>query len=116
MRTGLIFSSKKLNFINYVDDTNVIFSHSNLTNLVTIVNQELDKCCVWFKANTLSLNVDKTNYIIFKNRHSNRVYNDLNICIDGTNISRVSHTKFLGVILDESLTWSIHTSNCQYVI
>ena len=39
------------------------------------------------------------------------MYTDLNICIDDVNISRVSHTKFLGVILDNSLSWSTHTLN-----
>ena len=75
------------------------------------VNTNLTHLSVWFKANKLSLNIDKTNYIVFKNRHSNRVYNDLNICIDNVRITRVTHTKFLGVIVDESLTWSKHTSN-----
>ena len=112
----IAFSSDRFNFITYADDTNVIVSHSNLNDLTTIVNHELDNLSVWFKANKLSLNIRKTNYIIFKNRHSNRVYDDVDIRIDGINISRVSHTKFLGVIFDESLTWSYHTSNVVNIV
>ena len=107
----IAFSSDKFSFVTYADDTNVIVSHANLHDLITTVNHELDKLSVWFKANKLSLNIDKSNYIMFKNRHSNRVYNDMNICIDGLKISRVSCTKFLGVLLDECLTWSKHTTN-----
>ncbi len=49
--------------------------------------------------------------MIFKNRHSNRLYNsDIHIFIDDTELSKVSHAKFLGVILDELLTWQNHYS------
>ena len=112
----IAFSADKFSFVTYADDTNVIVSHANLSDLITTVNQELSNLSVWFKANKLSLNIDKTNYMIFKNRHSNRIYDDLNICIDGRKISRVSHTKFLGVLLDESLTWSNHTSNIVNIL
>jgi hypothetical protein len=112
----IAFSSNKFTFVTYADDTNVIVSHANLPDLITTVNRELDNLSVWFKANKLSLNIDKTNYIILKNRYSNRVYNDLNILIDGVQISRVSHTKFLGVVLDESLTWSNHTINVVNIL
>ena len=60
--------------------------------------------------NTLSLNqinVDKTNYILFGNRK-----NVDNVCISMNNsiITRVRATQFLGVIIDEKLTWKGHIS------
>ena len=105
------FASDILSFFIYADDTNAIISNSNLNDLINSVNNELHNVSVWFKANKLSLNIDKTNYMIFKNRHSNRNYPDMNICIDDVMINRVSHTKFLGVIFDETMTWSNH--NCH---
>ncbi len=63
----------------------------------------------WFKANKLSLNVQKIDYIIFKNRHSYRMYNNIHIFIDGVELDQVSYNnKFLGVIIDKSLTWNDH--------
>ena len=112
----IAFSSDKFSFVTYADDTNVIVSHASLSDLITIVNHELNNLAVWFEAIKLTLNIDKTNYMIFKNRHSNNIYDDLNICIDGRKISRVSHTKFLSVLLDESLTWSNHTSNIVNIL
>ena len=54
----------------------------------------------------MSININKTNYnMVFKNRYSNRAYNDLDIHVDDVKLSRVSCTKFLGVIVDDSLTW-----------
>ncbi len=107
----IAFSSDKLSFITYADDTNVIISNPNLSDLIDEVNNELCNLSVWFKSNKLSLNINKTNYMVFKNRYSNRNYNDLDIYIDGVKLSRVSCTKFLGVIVDDSLTWTNHTSN-----
>ena len=70
----------------------------------------------WFQANKLSLNVKKTNYMLFKNRHSNRNYPDINICINNSTIDRVSCTKFLGVFVDDSLSWSNHTNHVVNIV
>ena len=53
----------------------------------------------------MSLNVSKTNYILFGNR---KVYSDLDIKIHNDKITRVSETKFLGVWIDEKLNWKKH--------
>ncbi len=115
----LIYLSNYSNMLLYADDTNILFSHSDLDQLVDHVNSELCNISSWFKANKLSLNIDKSNYIIFKNRFGNRNYEDLDISIDDNRISRVFYTKFLGVIVDDCLTWNKHTAHianlvCKY--
>ena len=64
--------SNLLQFILFADDTNLFFSSTNINDLIAIVNRELDKLAVWFRANKLSLNIDKTNFILFglKNKRS----------------------------------------------
>ena len=57
--------SKLLKFILFADDTNILYSDSNVHNLVSIINHELDKLCTLFSVNKLSLNVSKTNYMVF---------------------------------------------------
>ena len=94
----------------------VLISHDDINQLISIVNNELSNRSTWFKVNKLSLNIDKTNYMIFKNRHSNRNYNDIHIFIDNSELSKVSHTKFLGVIIDESLTWKSHNSHVSNIV
>ena len=107
------YASNKFSFFIYADDTNIVMSNRNLVQLITSLNTELSKISLWFKVNKLSLNIDKSSYVIFKNRHSNRLYNNIHISIDGNELSKVSYTKFLGVYLDECLTWQKHNS---YVI
>ena len=54
--------SKIIKSILFADDTNLFFSHSNVKTLFKTVNEELVKIDEWFKANKLSLNIDKTQY------------------------------------------------------
>ena len=42
--------------------------------------------------------------MIFKNRHSNRIYDNTHISVDGTELTKVPYTTFLGVLIDEFLT------------
>jgi len=53
-------------FILFADDTNIFFSHGSLDILYQKVNAELALIANWFRANKLSLNLDKTNYILFR--------------------------------------------------
>ena len=68
--------------------------------------QELDKLHAWFIVNKLSLNILKTNYILFGSRTC--IADNVSITMGKSPISRVNVTKFLGVNIDENLTWKDH--------
>ena len=73
------------------------------------VNSELRKITDWFSANKLSLNAKETKSIIFHPaQKGNRLPALPKLAIDGNMVPRVADTKFLGVILDENLTWRKH--------
>ena len=57
--------SKLMKFIIFADDTNMFLSNSNLDYLESVVNNELINLVKWFRANKLSLNVDKISFMIF---------------------------------------------------
>ena len=82
--------------------------HKNLQKLVEILNEELDKLTNWFVSNCLSLNVKKTNFIIFCS--SKKIYkrDDVNIILNGNKVEQISHTQFLGIYIDEYLNWEEH--------
>ena len=102
--------SKLLKFILFADDTNIFYSQDRLPELVNVLNTELDNMYTWFCVNKLSLNVAKTNYILFGNyRHEQHVA----LRIKDINIERVEATKFLGVIIDESLSWNNHINSVK---
>ncbi len=52
----------------FADDTNIFISGSNLRELTSVLNSELEVISDWFSANLLSLNIKKTNYILFGNK------------------------------------------------
>ena len=55
----------------------------------------------------LILNVEKSNFIVFKSRNK-QLKMELNIKINNKTLERVKQTKFLGIIVDEYLTWKDH--------
>ena len=67
------------------------------------LNTELKEISLWLKANKLSLNIKKTYFMIFSSK--NKPHPDMNINIDGEIINETSKTKFLGVIMDNKLSW-----------
>ena len=73
------------------------------------LNSELSKISIWLRANKLSLNIGKTHFMLFSNKK--RRHCDLNIKIDKTKIEEVKKTKFLGVIIDNKLTWKDHVAH-----
>ena len=67
--------------------------------LVRLVNLELAKINDWFAANKLSLNLDKTNYILFRSHRKPPPEENLGITIKDTPLTQVESTRFLGYIL-----------------
>ena len=106
----MINCSKLLHFILFADDTNLFYSSSNYNDLMDVVNNELDKLSEWFRTNKLSLNISKTNYILFGNRRKCLSDTNFMIHINGNMIERVIVTKFLGVYIDQDLNWKHHTA------
>jgi hypothetical protein len=59
---------------------------------------------LWFKANVLSLNFNKTYYLQFWTK--NYIDSTLDINCLNKNIANSSYTKFLGLMVDDNLTWN----------
>ena len=83
----------------------IYFSH-----ITHIINSEMLGLSNWFKANKLSLNVKKWNYVIFKPKQRREEF-DLNIEINGHKMICTTEVTFLGVILDGNLSWKSHISH-----
>ena len=102
--------SKFLSPIMFADDTNLFYSHNNIKILFKNANDELEKHLQWFKANKLSLNEGKTKFTLFqKPRDKDNLLLQLpNVKINNDKIKRSSSIKFIGVLVDENLTWLDH--------
>lgn len=103
----LVNVADQADIILFADDTNIFMSDKDILRLNNRVNAELSKLSHWFKLNKLSLNIKKTSYMIFHTKNK-IIKNKPIIKIDDTEINQVSSTKFLGVIINETLTWNDH--------
>ena len=91
----------------FADDSNFFYTDKDIDSLFSNVNSELEKIVEWLNANKMSLNIDKTHYIIFTMPGKN-ITNKKDIFMSGSKINEVSSTKFLGVIIDKNLSWKFH--------
>ena len=94
----------------FADDTNLFISDSNIESLFETMKEELRKVANWFKANKFSWNISKTKYSFF---YSTRKRKDTPnflppLHIDNVLVKREFVTKFLGVYLDENISWKHH--------
>ena len=88
-------------FILLTDDANLFHCDSNLNELIRRTNTELDELHVWFGVNTLSINVTKTDYMMFGNRKLNT---SISIKINKEALDKVEVTKWVGILIDDKLT------------
>ena len=100
--------SDNLCSILFADDSSFFIQGKDVTLMTSILNIELRKLVLWIQSNKLSLNVEKTNFILFKPRKK-RIHESINIDINSRQIERIYHTKFLGIYISCDLSWDHHT-------
>ena len=91
-----------------VDDTTLYASSDNIVNLYDLINRDLDNLTDWFRANKLSLNISKTHYMLISPNREINALNQNTIKIASDVIERKDCCKFLGIMIDDKLTWSKH--------
>jgi hypothetical protein len=77
----LPYCSNRLVFHLFADDTNIFFSPKNLDLIQTTLNIELKNVSQWLNANRLTLNIEKTNFVVFHSPKK-KPHKVLSICID----------------------------------
>ena len=93
----------------FADDTSIFYSHSDPNCLEFVLNDELSNFEVWMRCFMLSVNIKKTNYIIFKPRQK-KLDKSFSLYFANQSLKQVNVTKFLGVHIDGHFTWKPHIS------
>ena len=99
----------------YADDTIISFSSDSISDINKNVNSDLLCLKTWMGSNKLSLNVTKTRTILIGARKklkdiNNSETQNLHIVIDQEPVSKIKHTKYLGIEIDQFLNWDEHIS------
>ena len=94
--------------ILFADDTTIYDQNKNLEFLKWNIEQELVKVVDWFNANKLTLNVEKTQCLLFKPKHARQkhVKNNNTLKLNNENHKFSMSVKFLGIWLDNQLNWN----------
>ena len=103
-------ASNLLKTFIFADDTSLFYSHKDPNQLIHVMNCELSKISEWLKVNKLSLDVAKTNYILFRPRQKPITVSDT-ITLDNIAVQQVEVTKLLSVLLDQHLSWKYHINH-----
>ena len=98
--------SKVLKFYLFADDTNIYYESKNLNNLEKIMNKKHEKLYEWLSINRLSLNISKTNFVIFHPPNKPKI--PVTILINKHAIDESNHVKYLGILIDSKLTFKNH--------
>ena len=75
------------------------------------MNSDLGMLSNWYMANKLSLNAAKSQYVLFKNNRL--IENNYQILMNNEIIKQTKTAKFLGITIDEGMTWQEHIHSCK---
>ena len=110
--------SNNLNFILYADDTTLtsplcsftLGGRNDINQATDLINREIWKISDWLSVNKLSLNASKTKFMIFHNYQTIISENDIpRLEINNIPIERVKEFNFLGLTINENMSWSSHS-------
>lgn len=104
-----INDNSNLSIVSYADDTNILYripKKQNTSDTETVLNNILENLNEWFCINRMTLNITKTNYIIFQGKRAKKT--ELNLKINNTSIKEVACFRFLGLMINKNLTWKDH--------
>ena len=92
---------------HFADDTNLLCSDRDTSLLRKKMNEHLKLIFEWLCANRLSLNVLKTEFIIFKPPRK-RIHQRITLKLNGTTLFESNKIKYLGIIMDDRLSCKYH--------
>ena len=96
-----------MDFHLFADDSNLFYAHKSLQFLEMHLNEQLCKVGQWLRVNKLSLNVDKSNFVVFHPPQKKVCYS-INLLINDNIIRYENSIKYLGIIIDSNLNWKEH--------
>ena len=100
--------STKLKYLLHADDTNILHENTDANAIVNTINMEMPKIMEWFMSTKLRINVNKTVAMLFHTRQKRVNIDENSIVIDGNIIPFTTNTMFLGINIDNNLSWKAH--------
>ena len=99
-------TAKNAKLVLYADDTSFTITNPSPIEFANKLNKVFADVNEWFRNNLLSLNLNKTTYLQFQTKNSQKL--DSNITLLNNQITNSTNTKFLGLTVEEMLSWKCH--------
>ena len=104
-------SIKHGTLLSFADDTTILTHNKDYED--TFIHTYENLVCIldWCNANKLSLNINKTNYILYSPHNNNDLITVPDLVVNNVKVERVECTKFLGLYIDQKLNWENQIHN-----
>ena len=96
--------------VQYADDTQVLVSRrpGDVGSLILSMEKTLSDLSIWFGKNGLKFNADQTQLIVLGSRQNIQRLPPINVKFMGTTVAGSSTVRNLGVVFDQTMTFSAH--------
>ena len=94
----------KCKLLLYADDSALMVSGRNVTEIETTLTVELNSIHKWLVDNKLSLHLGKTNTILFGSKKRIQQNNSIQVKCNGNDIESKQQVTYLGLTLDQSIS------------
>lgn len=95
------------NLTLYADDTCLFYFGKNIETIMHQAQHDMKVLETWFQYNLLTINTSKSSYVIFKAKNK-IVAQHPDLTINGIALHERQQEKYLGLTLDNKLTWRAH--------
>ena len=89
------------------DDANLFYTNRSLLILETTINIHLEAVNAWLICNKLSLNIEKSSFVIF-HTYQKKIDYSVSLNINGKTLKQDFCVKYLGIMIDSNLNWKNH--------
>ena len=93
---------------HFADDTNLVHFSKSANKLNKYINTDMKNLTNWLNANKISLNIKKTELVIFKHMNKKLEY-PIKIKLSRKRLYPSKSVKYLGLKIDENLDWKVQT-------
>ena len=108
-------SSRNLSFFLFADNTSTLLIGKNIDEIEKTYNSVLEHVIHWLNANKLSLNIEKSSLVLFR-RQRKKLARNTTAKMMGQSIKEKDYTKYLGILIDKTLSWSLHMKHVNLKI
>ena len=92
----------------FADDTALYCSSQSAHELQTLLNEDLNRLAQWLHQHKLTLNISKSKFMLIGGSKKLKSLSKVTLNIKNKELDMVSSYKYLGVVINETLTWDNH--------